>query len=152
MDVTVGTFNINNLFSRYNFEAELDVFEEGGLTLDAEVTITLAEPVSYVLRTYEGRIIKPKPEEERKMIADRIKAMNVDVLAVQEVEDIGVLREFVLYDLMGLYPYQVLVEGNDPRFIDIGLLSKYPIGAVTSWQFATHRAEPSRFVFSRDLL
>jgi hypothetical protein len=89
-----------------------------------------------------GKLVQPKPPAERKVIADRIKAINVDVLAVQEVEDIGVLRQFALEDLEGMYPYQVLVEGNDQRLIDVGLLSRYPIGAVTSWRFrrASRRA------------
>jgi hypothetical protein len=33
-----------------------------------------------------------------------------------------------------MYPHVVLVEGNDPRLIDVGLLSKLPLGA--SWQTA----------------
>lgn len=154
MDITVGTFNVNNLFSRYNFEAEVQIAEEGeeGIQLNANATIHFAEPISYILRIYEGRLVEGKPEAERLIIANRIKAMNVDVLALQEVEDIGVLREFALNDLGGMYPYQVLVEGNDPRLIDLGLLSKYPIGGVSSWQHAVHKEEPSKAIFSRDLL
>jgi hypothetical protein len=45
-----------------------------------------------------------------------------------------------------------LVEGNDPRLIDIGLLSNLPIGAVTSWQNAVHADDPAIPVFGRDLL
>jgi len=61
--------------------------------------------------------------------------MDVDVLAVQEVEDIDILKRFnreKKYGLDGLYKYQVLVEGNDDRLIDIRILSKLPIGAITS--------------------
>jgi hypothetical protein len=47
--------------------------------------------------------------------------MNLDVLAVQEVEDIDTLRQFVRDDLAALYPHVVLIEGNDPRLIEIGL-------------------------------
>ena len=93
-----------------------------------------------------------KDPKGRQKIADRIKAMDVDVLAVQEVEDVGVLHEFALNDLGGMYPHQVLIEGNDPRLIDVGLLSKLPIGGVTSWKYATHGDAPHELVFSRDLL
>lgn len=152
IEITVGTFNLNNLFSRYNFKAEVAAVTGGDVTLDADISITFAEPVSYLLRTYTGRLVKRKSPKERQIIAKRIRAMDVDVLAVQEVEDIGVLREFALNDLAGMYPYQVLIEGNDPRLIDLGLLSKFPIGAVTSWQHAVHENTPFRRIFSRDLL
>ena len=152
MEITVGTFNLNNLFSRYNFRAEVNIVRDGDIDLDADVSITFAEPVSYFLRQYQGRLVTKKPAGERKTIAVRIRAMNADVLAVQEVEDIGILREFAYNDLAGMYPYQVLVEGNDPRLIDLGVLSRYPIGAVTSWQNAVHPLAQHERVFSRDLL
>lgn len=152
MDITVGTFNLNNLFSRYNFMAEVEIVRQGGIQVDGDVRFTFVEPVGYVFRSYSGKLVQPKSPAERKVIADRIKAINVDVLAVQEVEDIGVLRQFALEDLAGMYPYQVLVEGNDQRLIDVGLLSRYPIGGVTSWRFAVHPDEPHDYIFSRDLL
>ncbi|MBW7882672.1 MAG: endonuclease/exonuclease/phosphatase family protein [Caldilineaceae bacterium] len=152
MDITVGTFNLNNLFSRYNFSAEVELVRQGGIEVDAKVSFTFVEPVGYQLRTFMGRLVKPKTPDERALIADRIRAIDVDVLAVQEVEDIGVLRQFAEVELSGMYPYQVLVEGNDQRLIDVGLLSRYPIGAVTSWRFAVHPESPMAPVFSRDLL
>lgn len=152
MNITVGTFNLNNLFSRYNFTAEVEIVRQGAIQVDGDVRFTFVEPVGYVFRTYTGKLVQPKPAAERKVIADRVKAINVDVLAVQEVEDIGVLRQFALEDLGGMYPYQVLVEGNDQRLIDVGLLSRYPIGGVTSWRFAVHPDEPRDYIFSRDLL
>jgi hypothetical protein len=72
-------------------------------------------------------LIKEKPEAERKQIAERIKRMDLDVLAVQEAEDIDTLRRFARDDLKGLYKHSVLIEGNDPRLIDVGLLSKRPL-------------------------
>jgi exonuclease III len=78
--------------------------------------------------------------------------MDADVLAVQEVEDIDILKDFNKKHLNNLYPYRVLIEGNDPRFIDVGLLSKLPVGAVTSYQTAIHPQKPNKPVFGRDLL
>ena len=72
--------------------------------------------------------------------------------AVQEVENIDILREFNREYITNPYPYQVLIEGNDPRFIDVGVLSRLPIGAVTSHQTAVHPSDSSRPVFGRDLL
>jgi exonuclease III len=99
-------------------------------------------------------LIKPQPAAKTKKIADRIKdaQMNVDVLAVQEVENIEILRQFNQTNLGNLYPFRVLIEGNDPRFIDVGVLSKLPIGAITSFQLAEHPSDPGKRVFGRDLL
>lgn len=74
------------------------------------------------------------------------------MLAVQEVEDIEALRDFNRFHLGGLYRHVALIEGNDSRFIDVGVLSKLPLGGVTSWQHETHPADPARPVFARDLL
>ena len=152
MNVKVATFNLNNLFSRYNFNAEVEIVSQGDIQLDSQTTIRFAEPISYLFRSYEGRLVTGKDPAGRQKIAARITAMNADVLAVQEVEDVGVLHEFALNDLGGMYPHQVLVEGNDPRLIDVGLLSKLPIGGVTSWKYATHSDAPHELVFGRDLL
>lgn len=150
MDVKVGTFNLNNLFSRFNFAGEIEALSEG----DAEVSVsyTFNDPGTYRIRTFQGKLVKEKPAEERSLIASRILAMDVDVLAVQEVEDINILRSFARDSLASQYPYQVLIEGNDPRLIDIGILSKLPVGAITSWRYAVHPENTSDQVFSRDLL
>ena len=105
----VGTFNLNNLFSRFNFEA--DISTAATSTVETKTTFTFDDPAGFKLRKY----VKEKPAVERKLIADRIKRMDLDVLAVQEVEDIDTLRQFVREDLKGLYLHSVLIEGNDPR-------------------------------------
>ena len=150
MIVKVGTFNLNNLFSRFNFKGRIDAV----LADDTTVTVTYSfdDPAEYNIRTFMGRLVVEKDPARRLKVAERIKAMDLDVLAVQEVEDLSTLEHFNRTDLAGMYPYQVLIEGNDPRLIDVGLLSKLPIGGVTSWRFATHKAEPDSTVFSRDLL
>ena len=150
MDVSIGTFNLNNLFSRYNFRAEAPEGNDPALTVS--VSYTFADPDSYRVRKFAGRLVEAKPAEERETIAQRIRAMDVDVLAVQEVEDIDTLRYFAAEELRGMYRYRVLIEGNDPRLIDLGLLSRLPIGAVTSWQQAVHPEAPDNLVFSRDML
>ncbi len=152
MTIDVGTFNLNNLFSRFNFRAHVE--ELPAEARDVTVTYEFTDEGDYWFRTFRGRLIDPMPPEQAQELARRIKAMDLDVLAVQEVEDIEALRDFVRVHLTGLYPNGVLIEDNDPRFIDVGVLSKeaFPIGAVTSWQHAIHPADPGRRVFSRDLL
>jgi hypothetical protein len=142
MTVTVGTFNLNNLFSRFNFTAAVT---ETPSALSGGVKLTFDEGDIRV-RTFLGRLVKAKDHGETETIANRIKAMDVDVLAVQEVEHIGILRQFNRDFLGGLYDHVALIEGNDPRLIDVGLLSKLPLGAITSHQTATHPDDPGRRV------
>jgi endonuclease/exonuclease/phosphatase family metal-dependent hydrolase len=151
MRITVGTFNLNNLFSRYNFQAEIDAIHDSG-SVTSEVLYRFGAEDVFKIRSYQGRLVKPKDTEARALVAQRIRRMNLDVLAVQEVEDIDTLRQFNREDLDGLYPHIVLIEGNDPRLIDVGVMSKLPIGSVTSWQRATSPEAPEELVFGRDLL
>ncbi len=150
MLLKVGTFNLNNLFSRFNFQGQIAAILTGDTNVN--VTYSFNDPESYAIRTFMGRLVKGKEEDKRAKVAARIREMDLDVLAVQEVEDLPTLQHFNRTDLGGMYPYQVLVEGNDPRLIDVALLSKLPLGAVTSWRFASHPDEPDSPVFSRDLL
>ncbi len=74
-----------------------------------------------------------KPREELDHLAATIRKVNADVVALQEVENRGYLERFVklLLPDMG-YNHVVHFEGNDPRGIDVALLSRAPIGEVTS--------------------
>lgn len=149
MRVRVGTFNLNNLFSRFNFQAEIPAIpmsETGGITLTFQNG-------KFVARTFDGRLVRAKNPADTATIAGRISdVMKADVLAVQEVEHIEILRQFNKEHLSGMYPHAALVEGNDSRMIDVGVLSKLPIGTIVSHQTAVHPAEPTRRIFSRDLL
>jgi endonuclease/exonuclease/phosphatase family metal-dependent hydrolase len=153
MKLTIGTFNLNNLFSRYNFKANISKIKK---PVDGPVVYSFENQDTYKIRKFNGKVVKPKPYDETVRIADTIKAMNIDVLAVQEVEDINILKQFNQYHLgTEGFDYVALIEGNDQRLIDVGLLSKYPIGGVTSWRFAWYIDENNKKeknVFSRDLL
>jgi exonuclease III len=154
--VRIATFNLNNLFSRYDFTAEVDAVPDDspdGAPVQIVTEVDPADPGKVKFRTFKGRLVKGKPAADRAKLAERIKAMDADVLAVQEVEDITTLTAFANTDLAGQgYRHLVLVEGNDPRLIDVGLLSRLPIGAVTSWRHAVFAATDTDPVFSRDLL
>jgi endonuclease/exonuclease/phosphatase family metal-dependent hydrolase len=152
VNMTIGTFNLNNLFSRYNFKGEIEAIHAEDTSVESELQYEFGPEETFKIRSYQGRLVKTKDPEKTQLIAQRIKAMNVDVLAVQEVEDIDTLRQFNREHLDGIYRYTVLIEGNDPRLIDVGVLSKLPIGGVTSWQHAVHPDDPSEPVFGRDLL
>jgi endonuclease/exonuclease/phosphatase family metal-dependent hydrolase len=149
MRIRIGTFNLNNLFSRFNFTAEI---QDGNAGIQTTTSFRFDDPTQFRLRKYQGHLVSGKPQAARGKLALRIKAMDLDVLAVQEVEDIDTLTSFAGTELADLgYKHVVLVEGNDPRLIDVGLLSRLPIGGVTSWRHAVHGSDGVP-VFSRDLL
>ena len=147
--VKVGTFNLNNLFSRFNFRGSIESVppvESGGITLRFNEN-------EFSARTFFGRLVKEKSPRDTEQVAKRIvQAMDADVLAVQEIEHIDILRTFNRDQLGGLYPHVALIEGNDQRLIDVGVLSKLPIGSITSFQAARHPDQPNQRVFGRDLL
>jgi endonuclease/exonuclease/phosphatase family metal-dependent hydrolase len=152
MNVTIGTFNLNNLFSRYNFKGEIEAINDHNTLVEAEYVYRFGSTDRIKIRKYGGKLVQKKDVDDTRKAADRIKEMDLNVLAVQEVEDIDTLREFNRDQLNGRYPFLSLVEGNDPRLIDIGILSDLPIGALTSWQNAVHPDDPATPIFGRDLL
>lgn len=95
-----------------------------------------------------------KPREELQKLAETIRKVNADVLALEEVENRGILEDFnraMLGDLG--YEHVVCIESNDGRGIDCAVLSRFPVGPVTSYRhlrFDDTRGGKTRF--RRDLL
>jgi hypothetical protein len=94
LEITVGTFNVNNLFSRYNFRGEIEAIKKDETELESTIVYEFGADSLWTIRTFMGRLVKGKDEDEIKKIAERIDRIDVDVLAVQEVEDIDMLRYF----------------------------------------------------------
>lgn len=69
MIVKVGTFNLNNLFSRFNFKGRI----EAVLTDDTTVNITYSfdDPSEYSIRTFIGRLVVEKEPARRQKVANR---------------------------------------------------------------------------------
>jgi len=59
MKLTVGTFNLNNLFSRWNFAAEIAAIPETP-AVASEVEYVFGVDDAIKLRTYRGRLVKAK--------------------------------------------------------------------------------------------
>ena len=81
--------------------------------------------------------------------------IDADILLVVEVEDRTTLRRFnkqLLGDVLkkAPYPYELVLDGNDPRGIDIGILSRFPITSVRSHVFDLDPDRPGKRLFSRD--
>jgi hypothetical protein len=91
MMIRVVTFNLNNLFSRFNFQGEVSAIPgegTGGITLTFDQN-------QFTARTFMGRLVRVKDSTETREIARRIKeVMKADVLAVQEAKHTEVLKQF----------------------------------------------------------
>jgi endonuclease/exonuclease/phosphatase family metal-dependent hydrolase len=103
-------------------------------------------------RNDEATPAKPRAELER--LAQSIRQLNADVLAVEEVESRDYLERFINVFLADMgYEHVVLMEGNDMRGIDVGVVSRIPVGEVRSnrhVRFPGKDGAPSRF--QRDVL
>ncbi|ELS53085.1 endonuclease/exonuclease/phosphatase family protein [Streptomyces viridochromogenes] len=77
------------------------------------------------------------------------------ILLTVEVEDRLTLQRFNEQIVGGsadgkAYPYSMLIDGNDTRGIDIGVLSRYPIRSVRPHIFDPHPDGSGNPLFSRD--
>ncbi len=164
MQVSLGTFNLNNLFSRWNLYVEVPgvsparpawLVPPKNATDEMTVTVSMtADGPRWRWRDFAGRHVYGKSREAQQQIADRIKSGDADVWALQEVESDTALDEFAgEFGLTGAgYVHKTLLPGNDPRAINVAVLSRLPLGAITSWRFTPDPAQPDQPVFSRDLL
>lgn len=82
-----------------------------------------------------------------------LKALKADVQCLVEVEDRDTINSFSL-DLLGTqkFPFNILIDGNDPRGIDVGLLSRFPIKNIRTNIFTKEKPQSRSFIFSRDCL
>jgi endonuclease/exonuclease/phosphatase family metal-dependent hydrolase len=132
----MATFNCENLFARFKFKSNIDPSK--------------AVKDGWVIDKTKFDINK---EVEKKLTAKTILETKADVIALQEVENLDTLRKF-RNDYLGgraRYPYCLVIDGNDPRRIDVGLLSKYPIENIAT-HINDYSASSKSYEFSRDCL
>jgi endonuclease/exonuclease/phosphatase family metal-dependent hydrolase len=74
-----------------------------------------------------------KPKDQLEKVAAALRSIDADVVALEEVENRELLERFVAALLPDLgYENVVCFEGNDHRGIDCAVLSRFPVGPVTS--------------------
>jgi len=131
--IRIATFNCENLFARFKFNKNVDPAKAIKEGFDINM-------VSFDLLS----------EAEKKLTAKAIAALDADVIALQEVENLDVLKHFRSARLKNLkYTFAMLVDGNDPRQIDVAVLSRFPLVATRSHQ---HLRDGNAALFSRDCL
>lgn len=84
-----------------------------------------------------------------------VKAIDVDILCVVEVDDRIALRRFNEYLLSkekAEYSHAMLIDGNDERGIDVGILSRYPIASIKTHIDDSYKSTNGQTykIFSRD--
>lgn len=157
-NVTICTFNVENLFARYKVFGFLpgDKFKRKVLT-----ETELEEQGGFL----PGQLFKNSfkifdKDDWRKLTAKAIKGQAnkggkkfPDIICMQEVDSMDALRLFNEDYLESEYDYAILIDSHDPRRIDVGVLSKLDVGDIK-----THMYEPysgtgkQEYLFSRDCL
>jgi len=132
--LTVATFNCENLFTRFRFgkkvkQSAKDNAVKNGFIIDKKLFETIKDP-------------------ERKYTASAIKDTGADIIGLQEIENLDTLKSFQS-NFVKQYNYQYLIDGNDPRLIDVGVLSKFEAKHLVTHQFDKNG---SSRIFSRDCL
>lgn len=85
----------------------------------------------------------------RENTAKVIKTVKADIACIVEAEDRLALKSFDTDLLRNSYPYEMLVDGNDQRGIDVGVLSKFPLNGMWTHIFDKNGRSTT---FSRDCI
>lgn len=132
--VRLATFNVENLFTRYRFRDGVEPRRGDGFLLND----TAFESFS---------------DDAKHLTAQVLAEVDADVWCLQEVESLQTLDKFCVEFLPGYkgrHAQRMVIEGHDPRGIDVAVISRLDITAVRSWR---HLYQPTgRPVFSRDCL
>lgn len=92
-------------------------------------------------------ITTEKYNNKMSITAGIIKKYMTDIVTLCEVENINVLKD--LADRCG-YEYFYLIEGNDPRGIDVAIMSVYEMDYKSNKDMPTPYPGNPRYKFSRD--
>lgn len=75
-----------------------------------------------------------KPESEKQAVAQTIRRLDADILALEEIESLDALIEFREERLKGMgYDYVQSIGPGDERGIEQAVLSRFPIVEATVW-------------------
>ena len=89
-------------------------------------------------------------EQDRQSTVDVVKTIKTDVLCTVEVENRPILQKFNSQGLgSNKFDYSMLIDANDPRGIDVGLLSRFEILNIRTHMFDR---DQTGVIFSRDCL
>ncbi len=135
MNLTITTFNLENLFTRYALIDDPTVPHNPRVIMSGVTSINYqGNPLSSATTTIQ-----------RNNTAQAILECQPDILAVQEVENLWTLRLFNDQYLSGYFAQLILFEGNDGRGINVGLCVKKGLAAnVTGIRTHVEDLDPNR--------
>ena len=136
--IRVATFNCENLFARYKFRSNVD-------PRTAVVDGWLANSRRFSLND----------DDAKRITGNAIEETHADVVALQEVENLDTLKRFRSRHIdrgRRRFPYVALIDGNDPRLIDVAVMSKHPITRIRTHQHLKRTPSSRYYIFSRDCL
>lgn len=157
-NLTICTFNVENLFVRYKVFGYLpgDKFKRKLLSEEE-----LEEKGGFL----PGQLFKNSfkifdKEEWRNLTARAIKGYGdkgekkfPDILCMQEVDSMDALRLFNDDYLDSQYDYAILLDSHDPRRIDVGVLSKIKVEGIKTNMYEPYSGTSKQeYLFSRDCL
>ncbi len=149
---SLATFNANNFFLRYMFSKSYPNDMSKASQIEASEVGAKGYLPGFAFGRYTKNYIVWDPGR-RQLAAQALKEPDgklPDILCLQEVENIQAIRTFNQRYLNDHYPYSMLIDAYDPRNIDVGVLSKYPICNIRSHIDDTNGQ--GGHVFSRDCL
>ena len=121
MRLRIGTFNVENLASRLSFGPK-----ERPETAPALSLFDVAEPEARAV--LERSVAVALEDDKRELSALAIAEMRADILALQEVDNLGVLQAFFANYVHRLsaqrYGHFKLIDGNDRRGIDVAFAAR----------------------------
>jgi predicted extracellular nuclease len=122
MALRLATFNVENLMTRFDFSGFRNQTRQDRVLKLFE----MRSEVDY-RRMEEARVIA-ETDDTRQMSALAIADTDADIICLQEVDNLAALEAFeygYLYRMVGNgYRQKFLVEGNDSRGIDVGVLMR----------------------------
>lgn len=159
--IRVGTFNVENLFCRYKFVGQSPKRKRNEPKEKYEKRLKAIRQKQEKLFKEEGAPLEWFRRDmenfdviydvQRKMTAKVIEANNPHIVALQEVESMEALRKFNSRPFFKApFKYELLIDGNDNRGIDVAVLSRLPIINIRTHIFDLRADGYS--VFPRDCL
>ncbi len=133
MSLRVATFNVENLFARYKFREGKESLAQSGFGIN---------DISFDFYN----------ETSKQLTAKTIRKVSADIICLQEIENLPVLERFNSRYLGGMkYRHRMLIDSHDPRFIDVAVLSRFPIINIKTYR-QNRNSRNTAWLFSRDCL